>query len=301
MQQAISRYIQYLRSRGSSEHTIDAYQRDLKQFSVFMVKYYPDGRIDLGEIKRLFLRDFLRWLSNEGRSNRTLARKATTLKNFFAFCLRQKLIDEDPSQHLKIPRYEKKLPRHFTEKEMTKLLEIPDQTSKFGIRNKAMLEVMYSCGLRISEVASLKTKDIDFTNRLLKVMGKRSKERIIPFGKSCRKAMKRYQNWRGEFSPAADEERFFVSKSGIELLPSEIRAILKRYLDMIAQSSGYTPHSIRHAFATHLLEHGADLRGVQEMLGHENLSTTELYTHLSLEEVKKVYQQAHPRSDEKKK
>ncbi len=300
MQQAIDKYIRYLLSRGSSEHTISAYSGDLHQFSVFMVKYFPDGRIALNEIKRISLRDYLRWLRNEGRSNRTLARKATTLKNFFLFCLRENLVTEDPTQYLKIPRYEKKLPRYFTESEMLKLLEIPDQSTKFGIRNRAILELMYSCGLRISEVGSLQTKNIDYINRLIKVMGKRRKERIIPFGKECSKALKKYYKVRSEFEPDIKEPVFFVSKSGISLTAPEIRVILGHYLNLIAQTKGYSPHSIRHAFATHLLEHGADLRGVQEMLGHENLSTTEIYTHLSLEEVKKVYQQAHPRSAEKR-
>jgi site-specific recombinase XerD len=265
-----------------------------------MVKYFPYGRIRLDEIQRLYLRDFLRWLRDGGRTNRTLARKATALKNFFTYCQKARLVEKDPTQFLKIPRYEKKLPRYFTEAEMTALLRIPDESSKFGIRNRAMLEVMYSSGLRISEVAGLELRNIDFTSRLLKVMGKGRKERLIPFGKECSKALKRYLKIRKEFEPSAGESTFFVSKSGIRLLPSEIRAILNHYLNLIAQTRGYTPHSIRHAFATHLLEHGADLRGVQEMLGHKNLSTTEIYTHLSLEEVKKVYRQAHPRSEETK-
>ncbi|MCF7912115.1 MAG: tyrosine recombinase [Candidatus Cloacimonetes bacterium] len=299
MHTEIEKYLTFLKSRGSSEHTIAAYSSDLKQFSIFMVKYFPDGRINLKEVKRLYLRDFLRWLRNEGRSNRTLARKATTLKNFFLFCLKEKIVDEDPTQYLKIPKYEKMLPRHFTEAEMLQLLELPDENSKFGIRNRAMLEIMYSCGLRISEVGSLETRNIDFDNRIVKVMGKGRKERIIPFGKACRKALKHYLKVRAEFEPEPKEKTFFLSKSGIPLSGSEIREILSHYLNLIAQTTGYSPHSIRHAFATHLLEHGADLRGVQEMLGHANLSTTEIYTHLSLEEVKKVYQQAHARSSEK--
>ncbi|MDP8210515.1 MAG: tyrosine recombinase XerC [Candidatus Stygibacter australis] len=301
MQAAADKYIRYLISRGSSEHTIFAYKGDLHQFSVFMVRYFPDGIIDLKEMKRLYLRDYLRWLREQGRRNRTLARKATTLKNFFIFCLKEKIIDEDPAQYLKIPKYEKKLPRHFTEAEMMQILELPDLSSKFGIRNRAILEIMYSCGLRISEVCSLETRNIDFSNRIVKVMGKGRKERIIPFGSNCRKALKYYQKVRYEFEPDTKEKTFFVSKSGIPLLGRELREILDHYLDLIAQTKGYSPHSIRHAFATHLLEHGADLRGVQEMLGHENLSTTEIYTHLSLEEVKKVYQQAHARSEEKRK
>ncbi|MCF7920748.1 MAG: tyrosine recombinase XerC [Candidatus Cloacimonetes bacterium] len=300
MKTEIEQYMRFMESTNASEHTIDAYQRDLRQFSQFLVKYFPDGMIELNEIKRLYIRDFLRWLQEQGRVNRTLARKATTLKQFFHFCLRKGIISDDPTEHLKIPRYEKKLPRYFTEEEMLTLLSIPDLSSKFGIRNRAILEIMYSSGLRISEVAGLLTRNLDFENRIVKVMGKGRKERIIPFGKQCRQALKNYLKIRPQFAPDMKVRNFFVSKSGIPLTGSEIRHIINDYLHLVAQTSGYSPHSLRHTFATHLLEHGADLRGVQEMLGHENLSTTEIYTHLSLEEVKKVYKQAHVRSDDKK-
>jgi site-specific recombinase XerD len=301
MQAEIDSYTRFLISKGSSQHTLTAYCGDLAQFSGFLVKYFPNGIIDLSKIERLFLRDFLRWLKNEGRSNRTLARKAATLKNFFKFCLNQGYITKDPAQYLKIPKYEKKLPMFFTEQEMLDILRIPDLNTIAGIRDRAILELMYSCGLRISEVVSLKINNLDFHNRIIKVMGKGKKERIIPFGKECRKALKQYAKVRPDFLPDPKEKTFFLNKKGLPLSTNDTRYALDRYLHLVAQTKGYTPHSIRHAFATHLLEHGADLKGVQEMLGHENLSTTEIYTHLSLEEVKKVYRQAHPRSLEKPK
>ena len=300
MNREIEQYLRYMESTNASEHTIVAYKCDLQQFSVFLVKYFPDGMITLDEISRLFIRDFLRWLSDNGRSNRTLARKATAIKRFFFYCIKEGCIERDPTEHLKIPKYEKSLPRYFSREEMLTLLRIPDQTSIFGIRNQAILELMYSSGLRLNEVCTLKTLNIDFKTRIVKVMGKRQKERMIPFGKTCRKALKHYLKVRPEFNPDLEEQCFFVSKSGIPLLDSELRAILDRYLRLVAQSNGYSAHSIRHTFATHLLENGAELQAIQEMLGHENLSTTENYTHLSLEEVKKVYQQAHVRSKEKK-
>lgn len=300
MKREIEHYVKYLKSSNVSEHTLRNYVSDLNQFMVFLVKYFPDGKIELREIERLFIRDYLRWLKQNNRTNRTLARKATTLKQFFGFCLQRTYIEKDPTENLKIPKYEKTLPRHFTEEEMISLLDIPDQTTKFGVRNRAMLEIIYSCGLRVSEVAELKTHNIDFGRRLVKVSGKRRKERIIPFGTSCRLALKHYLKIRDSFNPSGGEKHFFVSKSGIALNSGEVGNILKKYLDLVAQTSGYSPHSIRHSFATHLLQHGADLRGIQEMLGHENLSTTEIYTNLSLDDVKKVYEQAHPRSDEKK-
>ena len=300
MKKEIDQYLRYLESTNASEHTLVAYEGDLRQFSVFLVKYFPNGMITLGEISRLFIRDFLRWLSDNGRSNRTLARKATTIKRFFFYCIQEGYIEHDPTEHLKNPKYKKSLPRYFSREEMLTLLRIPDQTSIFGIRNQAVLELMYSSGLRINEVCTLETRSIDFHNRIIKVMGKGQKERMIPFGKICKKALKLYLKIRPKFNPDAEEQSFFVSKSGIPLLNRELRAILDRYLKLVAKTSGYSPHSIRHTFATHLLENGAELQGIQEMLGHENLSTTEQYTHLSLAEVKKVYQQAHVRSKEKK-
>jgi tyrosine recombinase XerC len=301
MKKAIEMYIKTLVSRGLSVHTITAYERDLNQMSAFLVRYFESGIIDMNKITRLFLRDFMQNLSISGRSNRTLARKATTMKNFFAYCERTKLLAKNPAENLKIPKFEKKLPKHFTENEMEALLNIPDLTSKFGIRNKAVLELIYSCGMRISEVANCKLSQIDLSQRIIRIIGKGNKERIVPVGKKALIAVRNYIKIRDKFSSpqkTSDEivQNLFLSKSGIPLTSDELREILERYIRLVAKTKGFSPHSIRHSFATHLLSNGADLRAVQEMLGHSNLSTTEVYTHLSLRDLKKVYDQAHPRS-----
>jgi integrase/recombinase XerD len=304
MQSAVNQYIRTLISRGLSKHTITAYKRDLEQLETFLSKYFEDNKVLLNQISRLNLRDFMRELSVNGRSNRTLARKATTMKNFFAFCERSKITIKNPAENLKIPKFEKKLPKHFTESEMEALLNIPDLTSKFGIRNKAILELIYSCGMRISEIVSCKLAHINLIERTIKIIGKGNKERIVPMGKKAVKAINNYLQVRDQFhfenvSNTVGQksiENMFVSKSGISLTSDELREILERYIRLVAKTKGYSPHSIRHSFATHLLSNGADLRAVQEMLGHSNLSTTEVYTHLSLKDLKKVYEQAHPRS-----
>ena len=297
MQKAIDEFVRTLISRGLSEHTVTAYKKDLLQLQEFLTKYFEEGSVKVNQITRLFLRDFLRFLSMNNRNNRTLARKATTMKNFFQFCEKNDYLSKNPASNLHIPKFEKKLPKYFSEKEMEELLNIPDLSSKFGIRNRAILELIYSSGLRISEIAECKVGQIDLQEKLIKVIGKGNKERIIPISSKAKIAIRNYEKTRDQFKSRLSDESLFLSKSGRPLSSNEIRDILSRYLSLVAKTKGYSPHSIRHSFATHLLARGADLRAVQEMLGHSNLSTTEIYTHLTLKDLKKVYEQAHPRSD----
>ncbi|MFO7896709.1 MAG: tyrosine recombinase XerC [Candidatus Cloacimonadales bacterium] len=298
MQAAIDQFIRFQKSKGLSAHTILAYEKDLQQLADFLQKYF-ENEIELAEIQRLYLRDFMRYLSNSGRKNRTLARKATVFRNFFQYCMDNNLLAANPALNLKIPKYEKKLPQYFTAAEMEDLLEIPDLSSKFGLRNRAILELIYSCGMRISEVSACQIKQIDFAQKIIKIRGKGNKERLVPVGKIAVRSLKKYLKIRAQFVTKASDDTLFLSKSGKHLSSDELRAILQRYLNLIAKTKGYSPHSIRHSFATHLLANGADLRAVQEMLGHSNLSTTEIYTHLSLKDLKDIYQQAHPRSKKK--
>ena len=295
MKELIAQFIQFEKSKGLSNHSIIAYRKDLEQLNEFLGKYFSNGII-LSEIKRLYLRDFLRELSNQGRKNVTLARKVIVIRNFFEYCQNQKIIQSNPAVNLKIPKYEKKLPKFFTEKEMESLLRIPDLNSKFGVRDRAILELIYSSGLRISEVANCKISQLDFMGKLIRVRGKGNKERLVPLGKEAVRALKKYLQIRDEFESEYSKDILFLSKSGRLLSSNELRAILERYINLVAKTKGYSPHSIRHSFATHLLANGADLRAVQEMLGHSNLSTTEIYTHLSLTDLKEVYKLAHPRS-----
>jgi len=183
LQKAIEQFEKYITSKGLSANTRTAYKKDLMQLQDFLTKYFETREINLKEISKLYLRDYLRELSFEGRTNRTLARKATTIKNFFKFCEQENLISKNPAANLQIPKFEKKLPKHFTEKEMEDLLSIPDLSSKFGIRNKAILELIYSSGLRISEVAFCRLQDFDLTEKIVKLMGKGNKQRIVPVGK----------------------------------------------------------------------------------------------------------------------
>ncbi|MCD4651780.1 MAG: tyrosine-type recombinase/integrase, partial [Candidatus Cloacimonetes bacterium] len=245
---AFETYMQSLKMRGLSVHTLRAYHNDLKQFREFLTSYFELDTIPLEEIKRLYIRDFLRHLSQNTRSNRTLARKATTIRNFFSHCRKHSLLVKDPAANLPVPKFEKKLPQHFTEDEMLQLLDIPDITSKFGIRNKAIMELIYSSGLRISEVSMVSIGDIDIKRKLIRVLGKGNKERIIPVGKYAITAVKKYLGVRDSFKSLNSDTILFLSKSGKLLSPDELRVILNRYLMLVAKTKGYSPHALRHSF-----------------------------------------------------
>ena len=292
-------YTKLLKSAGLSPHSITAYTKDAAQFLTFTEKYFENGQIRLNEVKKYMVRDFLMHLNSEGCTNRTLARKTTSLKKFFAFLTKHDDINENPIENMKTPRYDKTLPSYFTEDDIKQLLSIPDITTKFGIRNLAVLELIYSCGLRISEVSGGLLSNLNLNKKLIKVFGKRSKERIIPLTDASVKALRAYLKVRPRFD-TLQSNYIFLTKSGNQMQTSELRYMIQRYISLITSKKGYSPHTIRHSFATHMLNDGADLRSIQEMLGHANLSSTEIYTHVSLKEIKQQYHNNHPRSKKKK-
>ncbi len=295
----VENYSKFLKSAGLSSHSVLAYIKDTEQFLTFTEKYFENGIVRLNEIKKYMLRDFLMQLNSDGCKNRTLARKTTALKKFFGFLLKRNEIEDNPVENMKTPRYDKTLPSYFTEDEMTQLLLIPDLTTKFGIRNRAILELIYSCGLRISEVSGALITNLNLNKKLIKVFGKRSKERIIPLTNESVKALRAYLKLRSRFD-TQQNIHLFLTKSGNRMQTSELRHMIQRYISLITSQKGYSPHTIRHSFATHMLNDGADLRSIQEMLGHANLSSTEIYTHVSLKEIKQQYHNNHPRSKKKK-
>jgi len=296
MNKLIERHAQTLRLEGKSDRTISSYRLDLEQFCNFVAQFWENGQIKVGEIIPLQIRDWLRQLHDKPDCNRSLARKMASLQSFFQYCKRQGIVDSNPLDKMKRPKFEKKLPHFFTEEEMEVLLRIPDTADKYGIRNRAILELIYSSGLRISEVAALRIIDIDTKRRLIKVTGKGNKERIVPVGSKAIQAIRDYLDIREDFTPTPDEMHLFVTRSGLPFNFKQLNIILQRYIGLVAQQKGYSPHTLRHSFATHLLKRGADLRAIQEMLGHSNLSTTEIYTHVTFEDIKSAYKKGHPRS-----
>jgi site-specific recombinase XerD len=332
MDAQIQKFNKYLYVQGLSSHTLRAYNSDLSQFYEYLKEQLKADLFEIKEISRKMVRNFIYYLNDKKISNRAITRKIATIKSFFAFCKRYKIIDENPIKDLSTPKFPKFFPKFFTIKEMEQLIELPGTKTKFGIRDKAILEVAYSCGLRISEISNLRLENTCLIRKVVKVTGKGSYERWLPLGKYSVKAMRKYLKIRKEFidkeqiqfdftnnisiGPDKANEQLkkkvskkrrrvssntgyvFLTKSGNRISPDVLREILNGYIQKIAREPGYTPHSIRHSFATHLLENGACLRAIQIMLGHRFVSTTELYTHLSLGYLKKSYIKNHPRSNQ---
>ncbi len=293
----MDQYFSYLRLEGKSEHTITGYRLDLEQFYNYILPFFENGQIVIHDIQIIQIRDFLRHLHDKPDCNRSLARKMAALKSFFQYCKTHDLITANPMDKLKRPKFEKKLPKFFSEDEMELLLSIPDLENPIGVRNRAILELIYSSGLRIGEIVTLRLIDIDQRRKLVKVTGKGDKQRLVPIGVKALQWIETYLSVRSSFDPDHSRDLLFLTYTGKPFDFKQMNTILQRYISLIAQQKGFSPHSIRHSFATHMLARGADLRAIQEMLGHSNLSTTEIYTHVTLEDIKDAYHKGHPRSN----
>lgn len=291
MVEVINDYMNYLIARGLSKLTIKTYKIDLDQLLKFLKSQFQFSSFN--SVSRSTLRFFISWLNQNNLSNRTISRKISTMREFFKFCFRNDHIQKNPTEKLIYPKFSIKLPNFFTIKEMFDLIDLPDLSTKYGIRNKAILEVLYSTGMRISEITNVVFADLDLDSLQIKVFGKGNKDRIVPLGRMAIKAVSNYLKIRKEF--IIEENVFiFVSRFGTQFSPNSLREVLNIYIKKIAKTDGYSVHSIRHSFATHMLERGAHLSTIQKILGHENLTTTEIYTQLSLIYVRKSYDKYHP-------
>ncbi|RKY36977.1 MAG: tyrosine recombinase XerC [Candidatus Omnitrophota bacterium] len=286
----LNKFISYLKmERNYSHHTISNYLRDLQEFGDFLQKHCQNR--DIKEIDYFTLRKFLGNLATRDLSRRTISRKISTLKSFFKFLYREGIIKSNPATALIYPKLEKPLPKFLTEEEVAKILNMPGGDTFISLRDKAILEFLYSTGARVSEAASLKIEDVDLLGGIVKVKGKGRKERLLPLGEPAILAIRNYLKSRKDSNPY-----LFINRRGTKLSERAFRLIVDRYIRKAALSLKVSPHTFRHSFATHLLNRGADLRSVQELLGHASISTTQVYTHLSIESLKKVYQKAHPRA-----
>jgi tyrosine recombinase XerC len=285
----IDKFLNYLNiEKNYSFHTINNYAADLKEFGSFLESR---GGKELQRIDYFLLRKFLSMLSERNLNKRTLSRKISTLKSFFKFMLREGLIKNNPASSLIYPRLDKPLPKFLTEKEMRNILKLPEEDAILGLRDRAILEFLYSTGARVSELVSLKRENLDFISGIAKVKGKGRKERLLPLGEPALKSLKKYLDRRSDSNPA-----LFINKRTGRLSDRGIRNIIYKYMKRAALTLKVSPHTFRHSFATHLLNRGADLRSVQELLGHSSIATTQVYTHLTIDSLKKVYQKAHPRA-----
>jgi integrase/recombinase XerC len=245
------------------------------------------------------VRNYLQFMRENNYSKATMARKLATLRSFFKFCNRRSMTSNNPMITIRTPKQEKRLPKFMSEEQIIKLLQTPRDTDILGARDKAMLECMYSTGIRVSELVGLNLEDVDFTGAVIRVRGKGRKERIAPMGQTALAAVQKYVAMRGGIVKDAvpTAAALFVNKHGQRLSTRSVRRKLDKYLIEAGLDPDISPHTLRHSFATHMLNHGADLRSVQELLGHQSLSTTQVYTHLSTNRIKQVYDAAHPRAN----
>jgi len=287
MDKYIEKFMRYLEiEKNYSPHTILNYKVDLDDFNKFC------GGINLDKIDYLLLRKYLAVLKEKNLGNRSVGRRLSALRSFFRFLAREGFIKVNPILMLSSPKLDKHLPSFMTEEEVARLIEsafAKDEKDEMGLRDRAILETFYSSGLRISELVSLSIDDVDFISGVVKAMGKGKKERVVPIGDAAMATIKKYLDKRRKQSSA-----LFLNKNGKRITTRGVRDIVEKYLKSAGIGHGVSPHTFRHSFATHLLNRGADLRTVQELLGHANLSTTQIYTHLTTERLKSVYDKAHP-------
>jgi len=289
---SIQDYLSYVQSeRNYSIHTFTAYKKDLFSLADFL-KSEQKGKISPDSIGRKDVQNYLIHLSQKGFDPASIQRKLSTLRSFFKYLQRRLKVKTNPASSLEAPKRKKRLPRALSWPQVKSLLE-PSlyQKEKEGLRDRAILELLYNTGLRLAEISSLKREDIDFGAGEIKVLGKGNKERIVPLGENAGKILTGYLDSRN-----SKNDFIFSNKYGEKLGRRGIARVVKKYGAKVIEEKKFSPHALRHSFATHLLDEGANLLAIKEMLGHEKLSTTQIYAHVSLNRVKKVYQKAHPRS-----
>lgn len=282
--------------RGLANNTVVSYERDLKRYLQYLEKVEQIN--DLNEVTRVQIVQFLALLKDEGKSAKTLARHVASIRAFHQFLLREKAVDQDPSVHIESPKMERSLPKVLNMAEVEALLDFPIKDDRFGLRDKAMLELLYATGIRVSELIGLNTGNVHLSMGFVRCIGKGNKERIIPIGETAIKALQQYlKEGRPQLvSKKHRDDALFLNHHGRRLSRQGFWKILKKITNEVGIEKELTPHTLRHSFATHLLENGADLRAVQEMLGHADISTTQIYTHVTKTRLKDVYNQFHPRA-----
>ncbi|RZP11169.1 MAG: integrase [Flavobacteriales bacterium] len=293
---SLNSFIEYLvKERNFSNNTIIAYKNDLDVFQNFCLKEF--NHENLKKSKYSFIRSWIVSLVESGLSNRSINRKISVLRSYFNFLLKIGEIDKSPLKNHKPLKEEKKIQVPFSEKEVNLLLEGDFFKKDYeGTMIKTLIELFYSTGLRLSEVTNLKNMSVDLVNKKIKVLGKRNKERIIPIIESLKTQLLKYQELKKQIINSPESEFFFVNEKNIKLKNIYVYKVVNNYLNKVSTKSKKSPHMLRHSFATHLLNHGADINSVKELLGHTSLAATQIYTHTSMEKIKSIYKKSHPRN-----
>ena len=324
MQQQLHEFLDHLRlNRNTSVHTSTAYQIDLSQLVEFAAAHLgkKQDRVKPGDLDLHIIRAYMAELYRRGQSRATVARKLSALRTFVRFLRREGWLDTDPTALAVSPKREHKVPAHLSMDEMSRLLEAPDTSGPLGRRDRAILELFYASGLRLSELVGLDVEDVNLPARIVRVSGKGGKERLVPFNTSAQKALRAWYPDRASLRPArtlksqipspksqsarpraqspkpkADSDPLFINTRGTRLTGRSVQRLVARYVSGCCTRFGISPHALRHSFASHLLQNGADLRAIQELLGHVELSTTQRYTHINAAQLLEVYRKAHPRA-----
>tara|TARA_Y100000766_G_scaffold121524_1_gene104354 strand:- start:128 stop:1021 length:894 start_codon:yes stop_codon:yes gene_type:complete len=291
----ISAFFMFLNDeKGFSDHTIKSYKNDINKFLNFLL----ERKIELKEVSKIEIRDFLADQYDLGLSKKTIARRLASIKSLFKFLFNSSFVTKNPTLFLSTPKMSKKLPDFIDEKMINELMNQPDLGSEKGLRDKAVLELFYSTGMRLSELINLNISSVDDKNNLIRVTGKGSKERLIPFGKRAKFSIEKYLKKRAlNWNSLNKEIPLFVNNKNERVPRRTIQRRISNYIKMIASGKRLGPHTLRHTFATHLMDRGADIRAVGDLLGHSSLSSTQVYTHVKPERMKQVYKQSHPRGE----
>jgi integrase/recombinase XerC len=281
--------------KRASEHTVKNYMIDLTQFLQF-VESRTKQNTQIKDIDNLLIRDYVGSLFGK-KNPASISRKLSSIRSFLDYCLKRGFIKTNPAKEVASPKIPKRIPKFLTVDEVFALIDTPNADTAAGRRDKAILELLYASGLRVSELVNLKMSDINLDEMIVKVMGKGRKERLVPVGTKACESLKKYLDVRPAFAAGSgSDEAVFVNKNGKKISVRSVERMLEKYLKQSGINKNVTPHVLRHTFATHLLNAGADMRGIQELLGHTSLSTTQKYTHIGLEKMMEVYDKAHPKA-----
>jgi tyrosine recombinase XerC len=303
MKNALQKYFRYLEvERNASEHTITSYKTDLSQFHTFCCSHFgidsDDLYLDL--IERITIRLWLGELSERGLAKSSIARKVAAVRSFFKYCFKRGLVEQNPAHLLIVPKKDKPLPKTASKEDIRRMMELAEGNSPQSTQNRAILELLYSTGIRLSELVGLNESDINFNLNQITVIGKGAKQRIVPFGSRAKEAMQQHLQSKeelfGERTNADAHKAVFLAANGQRIYPRAVQRMVKDYMQRASEVTQKSPHVLRHSFATHLLDQGADIRVIKELLGHADLSATQVYTHTSVERLKNVYELAHPRA-----
>lgn len=296
--QYVDGFLDHLRvEKSASSLTLISYRTDLAQYCSFLARRYsvPQEEVCLDWLNHKSVRDYLGQMQEDGMSRATMARKLASLRSFVRYLCRENVLQGNPIAAVATPKQDKRLPKFLYPVEIQLLMESPDGSKPMGMRDKAILETLYATGLRVGELVGINLNDVYFDEELVRVYGKGSKERIVPLGSHARTSILIYLQKGRPLLQKSPQEALFLNKYGSRLSERSIRNVLNKYVEEVALNQKISPHTLRHTFATHLLNAGADLRSVQELLGHVKLSTTQIYTHLTRENIKQVYHDTHPR------